>query len=403
MVTSGMSRIGITWQIGSYSGWGVYGLQIALHALRSPTLEPVPLCDLSNIDWRMLSEDALSRLKQGRDAAVAMLAGPQPAQLDFPVLHGLGNRMVSSAVGARVCGTPDVGLVFLEDTTLDAAAVERSRRYVRIVAGSTWNGQVLRAAGLNSVVVQPQGVDLSAFHPAPSSGEFANRFIVFSGGKLEYRKGQDIVIESFRRFHERHPEALLLAAWYNPWPQLVAGIARSDRVQGSPAIDDRGRVHLSSWLRNQGLPESAFRLLNPLPNRAMAGVLREADVALFPNRCEGGTNMVAMECLACGIPTILSANTGHFDLIAEVPCYSLQRQGPVIPESPDQGVEGWGESDTEEILDHLECIYTDRAGARDIGRRAGEAIHRQWGWERQLDRLFTALDLPATAVPNDEA
>jgi glycosyltransferase involved in cell wall biosynthesis len=47
----------------------------------------------------------------------------------------------------------------------------------------------------------------------------------------------------------------------------------------------------------------------------MPSVLQEMNVAVFPNRAEGGTNLVAMECMACGLPVILSGNTGHLDLI----------------------------------------------------------------------------------------
>jgi hypothetical protein len=43
----------------------------------------------------------------------------------------------------------------------------------------------------------------------------------------------------------------------------------------------------------------------------MPQILREIDVAVVPNRFEGGTNLVAMECMACGMPVILSANTGY--------------------------------------------------------------------------------------------
>jgi glycosyltransferase involved in cell wall biosynthesis len=40
-----------------------------------------------------------------------------------------------------------------------------------------------------------------------------------------------------------------------------------------------------------------------------------ADIAVFPNRAEGGTNLVAMECIASGIPTILNPETGQRDLL----------------------------------------------------------------------------------------
>ena len=52
-----------------------------------------------------------------------------------------------------------------------------------------------------------------------------------------------------------------------------------------------------------------------LNSAQMASLLKQADIAVFPNRCEGGTNLVAMEAIACGIPTVLSANSGHLDLM----------------------------------------------------------------------------------------
>ena len=66
-------------------------------------------------------------------------------------------------------------------------------------------------------------------------------------------------------------------------------------------------------------------------------LLKQADLAVFPNRCEGGTNLVAMEAIACGVPTVLSANSGHLDLLrpgclqlcssssnAGIPCLALE-------------------------------------------------------------------------------
>ena len=41
----------------------------------------------------------------------------------------------------------------------------------------------------------------------------------------------------------------------------------------------------------------AFVDLGWVPNWQMAAILRDMDVGLFPNRCEGGTNLVAMEAM----------------------------------------------------------------------------------------------------------
>ena len=43
--------------------------------------------------------------------------------------------------------------------------------------------------------------------------------VIFSGGKLELRKGQDLVVAAFKIFHARHPDALLISSWQNGWPE----------------------------------------------------------------------------------------------------------------------------------------------------------------------------------------
>ncbi len=92
----------------------------------------------------------------------------------------------------------------------------------------------------------------------------------------------------------------------------------------------------------------------------MARILREADVALFPNRAEGGTSLVAMECIACGVPVILSANTGHLNLLQDGTAFPLEEQMSI----PGERNLGWGNSNVDEILEMLETVYNDRDTAR---------------------------------------
>jgi glycosyltransferase involved in cell wall biosynthesis len=394
------NRLGLSWQLGSFSGWGVYGTQILLHAAARYGVQPVPFCDTANVERMPLFEGVLADAREAQAEMARFLAerGDRSLRCAFPVLHALGNDLAGGPVSDVVHGDPDLALVFLEEAVLDSQAVARSRRFRRIVAGSSWNGEVLRAAGLDNVEVCIQGVDLTVFHPAPRSGLLADRFVVFSGGKLEYRKGQDIVIEAFRRFHARHPEALLVASWFNPWPGLIGQMAASPWTRGVPHVDSENRLHLSDWLRANGLPDGSFRVLGALPNSTMATVMREADAAVFPNRCEGGTNLVAMECLACGVPTILSANTGHLDLLDAVPCYPLQDQGLVAADPALRGTEAWGESSVDELVDRLESIHQDRERARETGEAAAETMGR-FSWTNQIGRLFGLLGLTPPVTP----
>jgi glycosyltransferase involved in cell wall biosynthesis len=197
-------------------------------------------------------------------------------------------------------------------------------------------------------------------------------------------------VAAFKRFHKRHDDALLVTAWHNPWPQFAKSFAQSPTVSCVPGTDEHGRLDVGSWLRANDLPDSAFLDLGPLANSTTAPLLREVDVALLPSRAEGGTNLVAMECMACAVPVILSRNTGHLDLIRSDNCYSLDFQSPPSAVEKRADVEGWGESSVEEIVTILEQIYTDRADAARRGA-IGAAFMKDWSWSVQTDRMLAAL------------
>lgn len=50
--------------------------------------------------------------------------------------------------------------------------------------------------------------------------------VLHAGGKLEFRKGQDLVVAAMRRFLPHHPDARLLFAWHNPWPDYLRTLSR---------------------------------------------------------------------------------------------------------------------------------------------------------------------------------
>jgi glycosyltransferase involved in cell wall biosynthesis len=250
--------------------------------------------------------------------------------------------------------------------------------------------EVLKSRGLEQTVMVIQGIDTTAFHPAPRAGWLAHRFVVFSGGKLEYRKGQDLVVAAFARFHQRHPDALLMVAWHNHWPKTMAEIVTAGHVHDVPSIAATGRPEIVPWLGKYGIPADAVLDLGLVPNAQMAPLVREADVALFPNRAEGGTNLVAMELLACGVPCILSENTGHLDLTSDEHNIVLHQQTPCRGTPTFGGTEGWGESSVDEIVEALEFAYACR---EDVQRRAANAaaVMARASWRDQIDRLFDTI------------
>ena len=376
-------------------GWGIYAINMALHWHGDPDLaplsalpfDPAELLDLPGLDpaWR-------ERLVPFAAASLAfqktLREVPGPVlDVSCPVLHPLYDQMRVAPLpdGNTVFGRPTIGMVFSMDTAINAAARERAGRFPLIVAGCRWNQQVLQDAGIGHVALVLQGIEPALFHPGPRSGRYKGRFAVFSGGKLEYRKGQDLVMRAFREFHRRHRDALLVTAWHSPWPGLSQSLAGEDSP--APPLQPGGGIDVPGWANSFGLPADAIIDLGTVPQPRMPALLREMDVALFPNRCECGTNLVAMEAMACGLPTILSANTGHLDLMTPDNSYALTRQKPVEPGRANVGgSDGWGESDEEEILAQLEAVYRNPDEAARRGAKAAATL-AQLPWQRQVQAL----------------
>ena len=385
--------IGISWPVSVTSGWGIYGMNLTLQLLRNPAWEvallaPPSISEIINPLHKSLLLPAVEKQKDFQELVTAN--SDKQINCNFPVLYALGNNLASSGIENQITSACQVGVIFFEDTRITAEALEKAKKYSTIVAGSNWNADVLRGFGLTNVAMVNQGIDPAIFHPAPKSSLFGDRFVIFSGGKLEYRKGQDIVVAAFKRFHKKHPEALLLTTWHNFWPQYMLGIEQTGNVVGLPNVNRDGSLGIAQWLIANGLPIDSFIDIGLIPNHLAGQILREADAAVFTNRCEGGTNLVAMESMACGIPTILSANTGHLDLIYSNICYPLSSQGQVKPTAHFSGVEGWGESDVDEVVEALEQVYTNREQAKSRGLAAANFM-LDWTWEKQVKRFLDVI------------
>ncbi len=387
-----LTRLGIGWQIGVPSGWGTYGVNLAVELVRRK-IAPELFFLARSLALTPAQQQALSvPLAKQPEWFAAYQRGA--VDLDFPMLHALGDHLDFPEMVRGLNGRPNVGVVFFESATVPAENLARARDFALIVTGSSWNADVLQGHGLTNVINCPQGIDPAVFARRKTSGKkearFAGRFAVFSGGKLEYRKGQDLVVAAFKVFHQRHPDAVLVSAWHNPWPEAAKSIGMSPHVSAVPVAEASGRLDVSAWLRACGLPPDSFFDLGPMANTEMAEVLRDMDLAVFPNRCEGGTNLVAMESMACGVPVVLSRNTGHLDLIGAENCYALDFQIPMAEITGRADLNGWGESSIDELVTKMEEAYQNREDAARRGAAAA-AFMEDWTWEKQVGRLIGAV------------
>jgi glycosyltransferase involved in cell wall biosynthesis len=300
-----LDRVIFTWGVGSY-GWGVVGINFMLHwPGQALTCALAPWAELPQGDPRaQLLADRIQQCKEWWDRY------RRAPTSDCPVFVGLGNGFqgVSSVRGA-----PSVAFPVFEDVESARTNAQRLHEYPLVITASRWNHDVLAEIGIKSCMVH-QGYDPVLFHPGVRRKATDGRFHVWSGGKAEYRKGQDLVLEGFKIFADRHDDAVLHAGWSSPWPGL-ARTFEGTRL-GAPPGADIGMPNFAAWAQKAGIKPHQFEAVPPTPNHLMPGVLAPMDCAVFASRAEGGTNISAMECMGCGIPTILSPGTGHSDLHA---------------------------------------------------------------------------------------
>jgi glycosyltransferase involved in cell wall biosynthesis len=361
-----MQPVLLNWTASAFSGWGIVGLNLLLHWANDPDLR-LALCasltpnDLAGVDPLKIHacREAILRSNRFQDELIRAKAGSRT--LPMIVVEGLGNGLYFPD-GLR--GTRTIGRCIFEDTRLEGLD-EKLAKYDLLLCASHWNADLLKAHCRKRVEIVFEGIDPSLFHPGPKSGVLdASRFYIFSGGKVEFRKGHDLVLLAFREFSRRHDDAVLVTLWHSPWPHLSIGF--QGKLSAPLGQTREGAIDVKNWVARNGIDPSKVIEIGPVPNAMMASLLREMDCALAPSRAEACTNLLAKEAMACGVPVILAANTGVKDLIAGDNGLGLTRQAQVR-DYPHAGTEGWGESDVDEIVAALERLYSDSALRKKIG------------------------------------
>ncbi len=389
-----MQPVLLDWPASNRHGWGILGLNIFLQWANDRDVQPLmgaPLAENDVVGYdpsRILAAQKALLDSNRFQQDLARLRGAA-MKLDMPVIKGLANGLADPG---GVVGSPNIGRCVFEDTRLEGLD-QKLAAYDVLLCASRWNAELLRQNSKKRIELIYEGVDDSLFRPGPRTGLLdQSKFYIFSGGKVEYRKGHDLVLLAFKEFSHRHDDVVLVTAWHSPWPQLSAGF--KGKLKAPVELTPEGIIHVKKWVAMNGINPDKVIEIKQIPNPLMPGILCDMDCALFPSRAEACTNLPAKEAMACGVPVIVAANTGVKDLIDGTNCIALTHQKP-IHDFPDCGTESWGESDVGEILHALESLYADASLRNKIGR-AGAAwiLARGRTWSnhaRQLKSLILSL------------
>jgi glycosyltransferase involved in cell wall biosynthesis len=374
-----MNKLFFDWGISDHSGWGVYGSNLLMFGIKDSRYDIYPL------DWPpsfIYPPNPIAALEIDKYFSQKKTDSTIVSKGDI-LLTALGNAVEKKD---REGILKEIGIIFFEANPLKEINLTNLRKFSSIITGSTWNQQQLEAHGIqNELVIQ--GIDTDLFRPLPKK-YLKDRFVVFSGGKLEFRKGQDIALKAFAIFAEKHPEALLISCWRSPWEEKSAlTINRSQICDPLVPQKDMG-VAIRNWVLSNGVKPSQYSDLGSVSNQLMPEIFREVDIAIFPNRAEGGTNLVAMEAISAGLNCAISRNTGHLDLIEKSQCTSLTTQSAVTIDSSTPCT-GWGESSIDELVAALESAYQNQSTTNDKLKISNSI--KDYSWENSISKLLNII------------
>jgi glycosyltransferase involved in cell wall biosynthesis len=245
-------------------------------------------------------------------------------------------------------GSPNIGYIFSEQHYYNEENIDSLKALDILVAGSKWNADVLTDYGAPAIAI-PQGVNKEIFYPNGNYREdyLKDKFVIFSGGKYEHRKAQDLLIHAVRKLQKKYNDIYLMASWVN--------IFKDDH----------------SFERELTKVQNVMRI--PLVYQdEMAKIMRQSDIGVFPNRIEGGTNLVMMEYMACGKPVIANDSTGQADVIDDE--YAFRINGGDLQL-------------VEQMVERLEYAYQNRDKLKEMGDKATKAMDN-FSWEKMADRFL---------------
>lgn len=208
---------------------------------------------------------------------------------------------------------------------------------------------VERGMDESRIIVNPYGVDLEAFHPAPSS---ERTFRLIHCGALSLRKGVHYLLQAF---HELAlPDAEL-------W--LVGGV----------------REEIRPFLaRHAG---AGVVVPGPRPERELPDLYRSGSAFCLAS-LEDGFGMVILQAMASGLPVIGSMHTGAPDVVRD------GEDGFLVPPR-----------DVDALKEKILYLYENPEARQAMGAAARERVRMGHGWDdygrRAVEAYARILSCPS--------
>jgi glycosyltransferase involved in cell wall biosynthesis len=190
------------------------------------------------------------------------------------------------------------------------------------------------------------------------------------------------VIRAYKVLQDRHRDVMLVNAWHNTWPASRDTMAGSKLIRYVPSAHADYVPWMNGLLAANGIDTERVITVGPRDHRMLPMLYRNTDLGLFPNRVEGGNNMVLMEYMACGKPVIASYNSGHMDIVRRNNALLIECHKPMERRIGNELIATWSDPSLEETIAKLEWAYQHRDELQKLAQQA------EWDMQRLSWRVL---------------
>ena len=163
----------------------------------------------------------------------------------------------------------------------------------------------------DNMVIIPNGMRMSDYDPLPPKGMFRQHFnipddrkILLFMGRLNIKKGLDILLPAFRSCHRNNPETLLVLA----------------------GPDDGYKAEASAFIEENRLSD-AVKFTGMLTGELKKAALSDASVFVLPTYSEG-FSIAVLEAMASRLPAVVSDRTGFGDFTRQYDAAAITALDP---------------------------------------------------------------------------
>lgn len=169
-----------------------------------------------------------------------------------------------------------------------------------------------------NVAIIPNGMQLAELANLPPKGTFRAQFnlpenkkLVLFMGRLNIKKGLDLLLPAFKKYTEKHDDALLILA----------------------GPDDGYQAETERFIKENQLQDKMI-MVGMLTGETKKAALADADIFALPSYSEG-FSIAALEAMTAGVPALVSDRIGFDGTVAQ---YQAAHEAPLTVDGVYEGL-----------------------------------------------------------------